>query len=762
MSDVLLQQQSSSPNHSGPITSDLLFVVRKAGSMVKQSQKQRHPPKGSQYSHERMHPDHLPTAMTSEDRRPSILDILMYSTPRMGERRPSVMSSLLESPPRSTEDVNNRRLSGCTINNNCSNQERKLSLNHQVQQQQQSPSSSSSSFQTSKSPNSLLGFNRRSSAQSSSVISGSSIDDERNIHSDSTIVMDNSIQVTPTSSSSVMRSQQPSISTERKKESFKQQLKRLVGWGSSSSNKKQQTNQPPSVATPFSNNTSAIVDYNSHSDISFISAPSTPLPPTPSTLRSIPLPKSRQGSTSHHPLEVNNPIIISRRPSETMTLNDPSAAAIAAAAAVTAASKRLSAVSSVSTSSSSTTSVTLEEIAAATNQALGIDEDEEENEDDDDGDTVDDDVQGDANSDGYSDDNNVDASTAATALSLREDAVSKKSAEEPVVMSIPPPSASPESAYEDASAADIQTQYAMWMHSQTNISVPEEATPVPPNKSTSQTLSSTKALTAMSTPSSRSSMQKKSSTISNNTSIMSTTSTPPTSSVAVSTPAQSNYTTSTPSLVSTSTTNKVEVEESLHPMSSNNGQDLDDLFLLVAHGVDFLTTRENTKWEEEGGYEFHPWNRPQSSFSVRQQQQQQKNSDNSNHKASPMLQDNHQYDQRALEQNVSISAEEIDVEAENTEAALDMARSLLLSSSTSEASNPMSPPLTPIPQQRAQKDNAFNDMVNNVQQSQQPQESPLSIAKRVLGANAEVKAPIPQTQQPLPQQHQSVDDEVNP
>jgi hypothetical protein len=30
-------------------------------------------------------------------------------------------------------------------------------------------------------------------------------------------------------------------------------------------------------------------------------------------------------------------------------------------------------------------------------------------------------------------------------------------------------------------------------------------------------------------------------------------------------------------------------------------------------------TRENTKWEEEGGYEFHPWNRPQSSFAVKEQ-----------------------------------------------------------------------------------------------------------------------------------------------
>ncbi|KAG0798769.1 hypothetical protein G6F22_003893 [Rhizopus arrhizus] len=53
------------------------------------------------------------------------------------------------------------------------------------------------------------------------------------------------------------------------------------------------------------------------------------------------------------------------------------------------------------------------------------------------------------------------------------------------------------------------------------------------------------------------------------------------------------------------------------PVNHGQQEDLDDLYLLVAHGVDFLKTRENTKWEEEGGYEFHPWNRPQSSFAVR-------------------------------------------------------------------------------------------------------------------------------------------------
>ena len=227
MSNVLLQQKSSSPNHTGPITSDLLFVLRKAGSIIKkQSQKERHlnTTKASQI-------EQLPQlSIVQKDentRRPSILDILMDSAPKMGERRPSVMSSLLEPPPRLTED--NRRPSG--LNN--INQERKP---HQQYTQQASPSSSSSSsFPTStKSPNSILGFNRRSSAQSSSVISSSSIDEQQLVNSDSTLIMDN-IEVTPTSSSSIMRPSNSNSTDSRKKESFKQQFKRFVGWGSSSS-----------------------------------------------------------------------------------------------------------------------------------------------------------------------------------------------------------------------------------------------------------------------------------------------------------------------------------------------------------------------------------------------------------------------------------------------------------------------------------------------------------------------------------------------
>ncbi|KAG0180133.1 hypothetical protein DFQ28_004974 [Apophysomyces sp. BC1034] len=34
-----------------------------------------------------------------------------------------------------------------------------------------------------------------------------------------------------------------------------------------------------------------------------------------------------------------------------------------------------------------------------------------------------------------------------------------------------------------------------------------------------------------------------------------------------------------------------------------------DLALLITQGVNFLESRESSKWEDEGGYQFHPWNR---------------------------------------------------------------------------------------------------------------------------------------------------------
>ncbi|KAK4517835.1 bud emergence protein 1 [Mucor velutinosus] len=780
MSNVLLQQKSSSPNHSGPITSDLLFVLRKAGSAVKKPyQKERH--LGMQKSNQ-VNP--LPPLSISQQqqqqqqqsdeytRRPSILDILMDAAPKMGERRPSVMSSLLEPPPRLTED--NRRPSG--LNN--INQERK---SHQQQYiQQASPSSSSSSsFPTStKSPNSILGFNRRSSAQSSSVLSSSSIDEQQLVNSDSTLIIDH-LEVTPTSSSSIMRPSNTNSTDSRKKESFKQQFKRFVGWGSSSSaSTKKQANIPPPLTTPFSTQS----DLQSPSEISFVSAPSTPLPPTPGTPRSfLPAnPKSRQGSASH-PLEVSTPIM-SRRPSEATALNDPSAAAMAAAAAVTAANKRLSTVSSVSSSTAS--SVTSEEIAAAAHQGL---------------------MMADTNDDDSSDDEDQQERPTSVSNGNSNDAKKKDKGSLEQSVDLSPQQAMQAEVTTPRNAAveepnDIQVQYAMWMNSQTNVNIPEEeasAAPILPAKSPASsiiTVSSSAILTKALPPvtphqPAKSPLRSKSSNISNATTA--TANMAP--SVVATTPAQSTCaTTATPSIASANTKTEIEEDassihqqqqqqpphqpqqkqqqqqqlEPLHPMPSNNGQDLDDLFLLVAHGVDFLTIRENTKWEEEGGYDFHPWNRPQSSFAVRQQeqQQQQRNKD-----VPPLPVDyTSQRNQSQDGSNGSISGSSASMNgnhetaADNTSAALTMARSLLLSPAASEEqqqqqqqkqNKPISPPLTPLPQQPLQE----NPQEEHVQQPQQ-QESPLSMAKRILGAKVEIPSPSAQPVA-VPQQHQSVDDE---
>jgi hypothetical protein len=86
-----------------------------------------------------------------------------------------------------------------------------------------------------------------------------------------------------------------------------------------------------------------------------VSAPSTPLPPTSGTTRSFTPTNSRQGSTQLHIME--NSRNLSRRRSQTTTLNDPSTAALAIAAAISNNNMRLSIVSSVSSiSNSSTTS----------------------------------------------------------------------------------------------------------------------------------------------------------------------------------------------------------------------------------------------------------------------------------------------------------------------------------------------------------------------------------------------------------------------
>lgn len=762
MSNVLLEQQNITPNHhGGPITSDLLFVLRKS-SDVKQSQKQRHATNAS--NNNKSLPSQLLTTNMNinEDRRPSILDILMDTTPKfMGERRPSVMSSLLDPlpPTRFAEDngnninsnnnnnINNRRPSG---------QEPKSPLNN-INTQHSPSSLSSSSFPTSKSPVSIVtGYNnRRSSIQSSSIISTSTssilateehtFNNNSNIHPD---LMDHIAEITPTSSSSIMtKSTQPSTSNStetntRKKESFKQQLKRFVGWGSSSSASSPTANKksiiPPPLTTSMISHHGINSNMDSPSDISFVSAPSTPLPPTPGTPRSFAT-KSRQGSQQLHGeskliMEVNSSSTpnstLSRKTSETNhTLSDPSAAAMAAAAAI-GNNNRLSTVSSVSTLS--TSSVTSEELAEAAKKGIDIDAESEDEEEDE------------------LESEEIKKVVEETAVADSQ-ATTVPKENEPLHSTTITQTEEPE---------DIQAQYALWMNSQPpttanvvnnetnnnsvlNSALANKALPplssaatTPPAPAPSSSTATTNTVPA------KSPLRNKSSNISNMT----------------------NTTVShcaTPSIISTTTTTATTIinhkEETLHPMPLvNNGgkEDLDDLFLLVAHGVDFLTSRENTKWEEEGGYEFHPWNRPQSSFAVQPKEQRHKKD------ISPLPVNS--------ENNVNAGdvPEEEDVEGHSsngtsgsTSAALAMARSLLLSSSAPntpeeqdqqlEQNKPISPPLTPLPQQ--QQDD------QQQQQQQQSQEAHLTLAKRILSGKNEVpvvSAPV------QPQSQQSVDDEV--
>lgn len=161
------------------------------------------------------------------------------------------------------------------------------------------------------------------------------------------------------------------------------------------------------------------------------------------------------------------------------------------------------------------------------------------------------------------------------------------------------------------------------------------------------------------------------------------------------------------STTTTTTTNTNNFNITKEINRGQQQQDFDDLYLLVAHGVDFLKTKENTKWEEEGGYEFHPWNRPQSSFAVRQR------------------------DQRSNSQD---SQEPI----------------------VTEEKQLLSPPLTPLPQ---------HPPPQNEQEDEQAQkELAMAMAKRILSGKTEDTSPTPTattsttaTGQPT----ESLDDEVS-
>ncbi|KAI8890962.1 hypothetical protein K501DRAFT_265465 [Backusella circina FSU 941] len=443
--------------------------------------------------------------------------------------------------------------------------------------------------------------------------------------------MDSNIKVTPTSSTTTtgtmarsISTQPSSLSSEKNKYGFRQQLKRFVGWGNSKPKKPLLTPlttsqngplDPPPLLTGSTLVSNSVLD--SPSDMSFVSAPSTPLPPTPCT------PHSTVKSRFEQPrLEPT----LSRRTS-VVTASE------VAMSVISASKSRLSTVSSISTCS-----VTTEELNAQEKVYIS-DSDSDDSDDDDVAASHEDivqeqvEIQNEVESDDIVEEEteikNLQDSTDTTGSIVESEPVvqdtTKQEIETPtVVTTMPPPPPPPKG--NPGEFNDIQAQYAMWMNSQP---------PEKPSFANNEQLPPTPA-SSIHSPLTKNVLKTKPSAISEK-SVLSTSSSTP--SIPPSNNSNNNTMMTSPSNVSTSSsscastcsgttaftaisTNKSkemtrEFQEPLHPMPSSNEQDLDDLFLLVAHGVDFLTTKENTKWEEEGGYEFHPWNRPQSSFAVR-------------------------------------------------------------------------------------------------------------------------------------------------
>lgn len=215
MANVLHDQQQQVSDH---ISSDLLFILRQCDSPGRRTRQQ--PPfplsslskqdrKGSQSS----------ISSNGEERRPSILNILMDSPPRSADdRRPSFKSSPLASP---RSFINDRRKSNHSVS-----QERSNSL---VPSIAESASSSLLALPPSYAlspPVMPITRSRQSSCSALSINAPSDYLDSPDLDASS-----NSKNSTTTD-------------TKKRKEgsSFKQQLKRLVGWGSSSSPKLKKVN----------------------------------------------------------------------------------------------------------------------------------------------------------------------------------------------------------------------------------------------------------------------------------------------------------------------------------------------------------------------------------------------------------------------------------------------------------------------------------------------------------------------------------------
>ncbi|KAI9255765.1 hypothetical protein BDA99DRAFT_517551 [Phascolomyces articulosus] len=611
MASALHKQQAH-----GPVTSDLLFILRRADDPHNQQHHHDYPPPllspmgGNKFNHNYHHsvdPNNNSNIsnnefMMPEERRPSILDILMDS-PRSTElRRPSFMTS---SPGTPVDDrrpsIPSSLASNSTTGVGGNNQERKSSLTPPCQQGAINNSSALS-------PPPISGFRRTSvmsgtssvySDCASAVTAGAVMDQSSSnwdvSSSSSHIIRSASLQPGDTASTAAHQAvattmQRSATSTNNKKESsFKQSLKRLVGWGS-----KTKKTPPPPLESPSSSTSLNMIQQNGSSlsvkptpsspfldttasQVSIVSAPPTPLTPTPGK-------NNNSNGYNHkaisprradHPLP-STPVERSQTPASSTTMGAPFSPVVGAAA------------------SASGTSMIDPEIVKESHvsslSSLSSDDD-----DDDEGDVGKDPMDlSDDSSDSDSDEDDD------------EDRPPK-----------PPP--------KQIGDSDIQAQYTMWMDSQnTDQGESKHASKtecdIPPEPPLKQDIASSPSSTLTTSSGATTSIASTTCTSSNNPNNNSNTNTSTTTATTV-----------------TSTTNEKEMvadgsgEENLTPPNGTPAagggspqqppSEIDDLFLLVTRGVDYLQSRESSKWEDEGGYEFHPWNRPDGSFAVRKKSQ---------------------------------------------------------------------------------------------------------------------------------------------
>ncbi|KAI8140823.1 hypothetical protein BJV82DRAFT_715401 [Fennellomyces sp. T-0311] len=538
MASALHKQQAH-----GPVTSDLLFILRRADESQPQ---QEYPPPllspvgGNKFNHDS-------DMMMPEERRPSILDILMDSPRSTEDRRPSFMKG-----PMTPVDDRRPSLPSSLATSSSQEQQRKSSLTPPCQQG------------ATLTPPPISGFRR------TSVMSGTS-----SVYSDCPpTAMDHSSSwdglaaPSSSSSSSIARSaslqpgdaatvaaqqmQRSTTSTNnaKKESSFKQQLKRLVGWGS-----KSKKSPPPPLESPSSSSLMMMQQNGSSlsvkptpsspflettaSQVSIVSAPPTPLTPTPG--------KNAISSKALSPRREDHP-------PATPIKDRPHLSPVAAAASASATSMIDPAVATESHVSSLS--------------SLSSDDD---------------------------DDDDVEVGKETVDLSDDSDDSSSDEEEEDKPPK-PPPKGEP--------LSDIQAQYTMWMDSQKSDQ--------PGEKRASKT--------ECEPPSNEPQPQLQQPEISSSPSSTLTTSSNTTTSLASTSCTSSNNQNN-----NTATNDKEDENPATPPAAAPHptepAPDMDDLYLLVTRGVDFLQSRESSKWDDEGGYEFHPWNRPDGSFAVRKKSQ---------------------------------------------------------------------------------------------------------------------------------------------